>query len=87
MNDALINRLAANAADIEISEERLTALELSVSWLLAQQPNDDGLRFLSRQANELEESGKALGIVAELDRLRESVGALRALREHAQPLR
>jgi hypothetical protein len=85
MNEkVLINRLASNAADIEDNDHRLEALELAVSWLLAQQPNDAGSRFLALQANVLEETGKAPDVVAGLDNLRELVGALRVLRESDQ---
>jgi hypothetical protein len=77
-NDASINRLAGNAADLVMTADRLVALELAVSWLLAQKPDDEGLRFLSRQANELEESGKAHGVSAALDSLRGLVASLDA---------
>jgi hypothetical protein len=85
--DALIGRLAGNATNIEMAADRLTALELAVCWLLFNQPNDDGGRFLSRQANELEESGKAPGVVAELDLLRAAVSDFREMRKSSQDVR
>lgn len=74
--DALINRLAGNATDIEMLSERVEALEMAVCFLLYQLPDDAGLRFLSRQANETEDSQKAPGVVEALDYLRELVSVL-----------
>ena len=84
MDDALINRLAGNAADIEMAADRLTALELAVSFLLYQLPDDAGLCFLSRQTNQFEEAGTSPGVVAELDILRGYVSALRELQAPSQ---
>lgn len=71
-----VNRLAANAADIEMAADRLNALEMAVSWLLAQQPNEAGLRFLRGQASQIEEEGVDPGIVAELGILGDFVSYL-----------
>lgn len=75
--EAIIKRLAENAAAIETLGERLEALEVTVSFLLHQLPDDAGLRFLSRQANETEAGQKAPGVVETLDVLRDLVGGLR----------
>lgn len=39
---------------LDLDDRRSAALELVVSWLLARQPDDQAMRFLSAQANELE---------------------------------
>lgn len=75
--EAIIKRLAENATDIEMLNERVEALELAVSFLLYQLPDGAGLRFLGRQANETEAGQKAPGVVEALDVLRDLVGGLR----------
>ncbi len=63
-------------------QRRMNALQLVVSWLLARQPDDKALLFLSAQANELNQSGsqgKWEEDIALLDELREDV-----LQWHAQ---
>ncbi|QOX79834.1 hypothetical protein FY034_13130 [Trichlorobacter lovleyi] len=75
--EAIIKRFAENATDIEMLNERVEALELAVSFLLHQLPDGAGLRFLSSQANSVEEGQKAPGVVEALDFLRDLVGGLR----------
>jgi len=58
---------------LEQADQRSAALELVVSWLLARQPDDEALGFLSGQANELESNPKFEEDVALLDEMRESV--------------
>jgi hypothetical protein len=79
MNEYETNLLAETAAHTEPILDRLTALELSVSWLLSRQPVDNGHRFLCTQANDLEEQQYAPGVVAALDRISGFVSALREL--------
>jgi hypothetical protein len=74
--DPLTNRLAGNAVDIEMAADRLSALEMAVSWLLAQHPNDAGLRFVRGQASQIEGEGGDPGVVAELGLLGDLVSCL-----------
>lgn len=61
---------------LEQADHRSCALELVVSWLLARQPEDIALQFLSRQANESSCDPSLAEQVALLDDLRESASFL-----------
>lgn len=69
----LTERVIELVAGLEILQERVRAQQLVLSWLLARQPDAEGMRFLSNQANELDDSPKFEGEVALLDELREDV--------------
>lgn len=69
----LSQRLADQDVRLEDLEASLEAHQLVLAWLLHQQPDSRGLRFLSRQANEFDRSDerpKVLEIIAQLDALR-----------------
>lgn len=63
---------------LEEQEQRIDALQVTLSWVLAQLQDQgiaDSQRFLSRQANELEKSGNE-PLVEELDELAKHVAYL-----------
>lgn len=61
------------------TNERHDALLVVLSWLLANHPGDEAMKFLCLQANELEGDRKLQEHVAVLDDLREAVCAWHAL--------
>jgi hypothetical protein len=65
----------------EMQQQQVDTLQMVVAWLLAQQPGDDALRFLCRQANDLDEAPRYREDVQTLDDLREVFSAFRAARE------
>ncbi len=67
--------------DLDLADRRSFALELVVSWLLARHPDDEVMRFLCSQANELESTPDNYyrAAVALLDELRGHVSDWRAL--------
>ena len=82
-----VKEVADAPAHIEQIQDRLTALELAVSWILCNHTEDKGGAFLSRQANQLEEEGKFPGVIERLDWLNEFVFALHELRQHSEEMR
>lgn len=74
--------LIEHEAKLRMLQERNDALQLVLGWLLACQPDDSALRFLSSQANELDQPGHSRKYpehIALLDELAEDV-----LRWHEQ---
>lgn len=69
----LTERVIRLQATVEQLQEREHALQLVLSWLLARQPNDLSMAFLSSQANELDDAPRFEEQVALLDELREDV--------------
>ena len=67
--DALVKRLAETAETLKETQGRLESLELAVSWLLALQPYNSGIRYISSQVIQLENSGKFPDVVAALKTL------------------
>ena len=62
--------------ELESIGDQLEAHRLVLAWLLSEMPNNEGEKYLSRQANILEDGKKQStmsSIVAELDELREQV--------------
>lgn len=69
-------RLVELEARNEMLQRQLNAIQLVVSWLLARQPDNAALRFLSAQANEFDQPDcrrKWEEDIALLDELREDV--------------
>jgi hypothetical protein len=69
----LTDRVIWLQATVEQLQERERALQLVLSWLLARQPNDEAMAFLSSQANEFDGARRLEEDVALLDELREDV--------------
>lgn len=70
------NRFIEQEARIRMLEEHCQAQQLVLSWLLARQPAEQALEFLSAQANEFdqpEHQQKYPEYIALLDELREDV--------------
>ena len=72
--------LADLQAQIATMQEDMAAQSLVLAWLLENQPEDNGIRFLCRQANhmETEDPGKYRAIVQLFDELRALCATLRA---------
>lgn len=69
----LTDRIVRLEVQAEQMRKRNEALLLVVGWILAMHPGDEAMRFLSSQANELDDNQKFVEDVALLDDLREDV--------------
>lgn len=74
----MLHRIIRIEVQLNQLDRRLNAQQLVLGWLLARQPGDEAMRFLSAQANELEGSSDFEEAVAELDDLREEIARWRA---------
>lgn len=53
-----------------LSSDQLEAHRMVLAWLINNVPNNEGLEFLSRQANVLDKNDNLKDIVEELDKIR-----------------
>lgn len=65
--------------DLMLINDQLEAHRMVLAWLINNVPNNEGLKFLSCQANLLEKNDKLKDILEELDKIREYANKLHFL--------